>query len=529
MNNSVVETNSYDVVPYEGHCYAGAHIDQLGMIGTLFGMAPANLNQCRVLELGCAAGRNLIPQACAFPGSHFVGIDSSAGQIATGRRMVEALGLTNIELLQADIRKLPLEGDRFDYIIAHGVLSWVPSDVRDSLFHLCQARLSAQGVAYVSYNTFPGWRLRQIVRDYLAFAVRDQTTAKEKLRTAREFLAFLQQGLGESKRHLDRAEHEELQFLAAIPDWFLFHDTLEAENQPFHLYQVVAQAKGHGFQYLGDAELSKMVPRDFSKPVQEFLRTRSKTTADLEQHLDFLRNEVFRQTLFCQSDLVLDRDSCDHRVEEFFFAAPIFSSSQTPSFAAGVPLSFTNRRGDVIESDDPLVKAAFWTLSEAWPCALPWAELQATAWQTVQKASFRTTQLSEANAGLKAALLQGLFIGVVHFYLHQPQCCNTPGCATPGEKPLASPLIRLECSLGDVVTNAYHQEITLKNEYSRFILSRADGLRTLDELLAEIHKATDDEKLTVSNAQADSLTQLRSREMLVVTLTRLAQEALLIG
>lgn len=76
------QPTSYDEVPYESYPFAQTHPDRLATVATLLGLRPAPVEQCRVLELGCAGGGNLIPMALTLPESTFVGIDLSARQIA---------------------------------------------------------------------------------------------------------------------------------------------------------------------------------------------------------------------------------------------------------------------------------------------------------------------------------------------------------------------------------------------------------------------------------------------------------------
>jgi tRNA G46 methylase TrmB len=89
---------SYDEVPYVSHPFAQSHPDRLAAVAALLGLRPPPVECCRVLELGCASGGNLIPMAEALPEGTFVGVDLSERQVAEGQKAVAALGLHNIRL-----------------------------------------------------------------------------------------------------------------------------------------------------------------------------------------------------------------------------------------------------------------------------------------------------------------------------------------------------------------------------------------------------------------------------------------------
>src|SRR5262245_55529309 len=152
--------NSYDEVPYESHPFAQTHPDHLATVATLFGMRPAPVARCRVPELGCASGGNLIPMAEQLPQSQFLGVDLSARQVDDGRRVLGPLGLTNVELRHASILDVDDGYGPFDYVLCHGVYSWVPPAVQDKILDVCAHNLAPQGVGYISYNTYPGWHMR---------------------------------------------------------------------------------------------------------------------------------------------------------------------------------------------------------------------------------------------------------------------------------------------------------------------------------------------------------------------------------
>ncbi|HKD36864.1 MAG TPA: class I SAM-dependent methyltransferase, partial [Pirellulales bacterium] len=82
-------SSSYDRIPYPRHSYAFTHPDRMATLATLHGMSPPPVARCRVLELGCASGSNLIPMAYALPHSEFVGIDSSHRQMDDARKFAD--------------------------------------------------------------------------------------------------------------------------------------------------------------------------------------------------------------------------------------------------------------------------------------------------------------------------------------------------------------------------------------------------------------------------------------------------------
>jgi SAM-dependent methyltransferase len=177
---------AYDDVPYTGHPYADSHPERLATMATLFGMQPSPVERCRVLEIACGDAANLIPIAYALPGSQFVGFDKAAQPIEIGQRMVARLALTNIALAQRDLAECPADAGKFDYIIAHGLYSWIPAEERDRLLALVARHLAPRGVAFVSYNVYPGCHIRRMVWEMLRFHT-DQlcTPAERELRRPR--------------------------------------------------------------------------------------------------------------------------------------------------------------------------------------------------------------------------------------------------------------------------------------------------------------------------------------------------------
>ena len=160
---------SYDAVPYPDKPRPATHPDHLAALARLAGLNPAPARRCRVLELGCAAGANLWPMAQYLPESEFVGVDFSPVQVESGRRFVADLGLQNLTLTAASILDVDQSWGTFDYVLCHGVFSWVPREVQEAILTICTRQLAPQGIAYVSYNTFPGWHVRLMLREMVAY------------------------------------------------------------------------------------------------------------------------------------------------------------------------------------------------------------------------------------------------------------------------------------------------------------------------------------------------------------------------
>src|SRR3954453_8985335 len=149
-----VADNLYDLVTYRTIPRRQTHPDRLAAIAQLFGMRPAPVAGCRVLEIGCGNAANLIPMAYHFPNSRFTGIDLAAVPIAEAVAVAAELELFNIDLRAGNLCDLGAADGEFDYIFAHGLYSWIPFDVRDRLMAVCGERLAPQGVAFVSYNVY---------------------------------------------------------------------------------------------------------------------------------------------------------------------------------------------------------------------------------------------------------------------------------------------------------------------------------------------------------------------------------------
>src|SRR5207245_5150289 len=220
-----IQTTAYDTVPYPGHALAQAHPDRLATIATLFGMKPAEVNRSRVLELGCGDGLNLTSVASGLPEAKCIGIDLAAAGLQKGQERARYLGLKNIELRQLNILDVSESLGCFDFIIAHGIYSWVPETVRDKLLAICKQNLARNGVVYVSYNTYPGGHMRDLAREMMRFHVSEFDDPLQHVTPARSLIKFIIDSGSEPDLYR-MVLQKELERMNEFTDSALFHDDL---------------------------------------------------------------------------------------------------------------------------------------------------------------------------------------------------------------------------------------------------------------------------------------------------------------
>lgn len=293
---------SYDAFPYRSSAFAGSAPEHLRAVAYLFGLDSTPPERARVLELGCAGGGNCLPFAARWPGAEVVGVDISPAQIATGQAAAQAMGLTNVRLLATSLTELDADLGQFDYIIAHGVYSWVPAEVRQALLKLCAERLTPQGLAYVSYNVYPGWKAREVIRDAMLLGNEDRSDPQRQLDRARYMIEFLhRRATPGSLTHklldaqIDTVRHGRAHYLA--------HEYLEICNAPCYFRDFVAACREQGLDYLAEAELSSMFAEHYAiAPDEPALRACAGDQLALEQLLDFVTQRSFRQSLLCHAE-----------------------------------------------------------------------------------------------------------------------------------------------------------------------------------------------------------------------------------
>ncbi len=476
-------TNPYDAVAYPGHSFSQTHPARLATIAHFHGLQTASPWSMRVLELGCGRGGNLIPMAAQYPESRFVGVDLSGSAISHAQIATAELGLGNLAFHHRDIMDVGPDLGEFDYIIVHGVYSWVPDRVREQIVTIFGERLSPNGIAYVSYNALPGCRLRDLARDVMLYATRDITEPEERVRVARAALAAFADASDGETFH-GAALRQRLRQIADSPDNVLFHDDLNPGARAFALHEVMGAAERHGLQFLAEASFPNL--HGAKGPAQAMLATIPVDEAvRREQTLDLLIGRAFRETLLCRAGLPLRRGVTPGCLKPYLVSADARLVEETGGEAPKPGVDrFAFAEGVRLSVDLPLCKAALRRLGAVWPASIAFDDLVAQAMADVGEDI--GADVAAQIARLDEALLAIFKAGLLEIRLEAP-----PLTTTITERPLASTVARWQATSSREVTDLRHRMVALDGVIVRKFVCLLDGTRTPEMLLTDLNAFLD--------------------------------------
>lgn len=305
-NTNDVQQTIYSELGYKSMPFPYTTPATLEAYAALVGISAPNPKSARVLELGATYGGNIISQALFNPDATFVGIELSQEQVEKGNEVIANAGLTNVSLIQSDIASIGSEIGTFDYIIAHGVYSWVDDGVKDALLRLIDEHLAEDGIAYISYNTYPGWHTMDEVRQLMMFSNRDKTqfNHKEKVLHGKTIGSIV----GSQILKYDNLKERNSKFLGALrsvlqkDEYYVGHDHLEPNNDPVYFYQFNDHLGAHNLAYLCDADLTLSMVRSFDADIADTLdKLALNDHVAQEQYLDFMLDTTFRKSIICKA------------------------------------------------------------------------------------------------------------------------------------------------------------------------------------------------------------------------------------
>jgi len=295
LENVKAVQNSYDETPYKSKTFYYTQPGRQQMVLKLLGFLTPKLENARVLEIGCSFGGNIIPFALENPKADIVGIDLSGVQIDEGNRIIEYLGLENIRLIHQNVLEFDKKLGKFDYIICHGVFSWVNEEVQRGILNVIKNHLTENGSAILSYNTYPGWKNLEVARDVMLFRDEmlknrgEQINESNAVKYGRGAIEFLSQF-----SILNEKIKNGITGITEKDDYYILHEYFEENNQPLYLYNFNKMLLEHGLIHVVDSDLMKTFP-NISNEIEEKLTAEcGNDNVAKEQYYDFLLDRQFR-------------------------------------------------------------------------------------------------------------------------------------------------------------------------------------------------------------------------------------------
>lgn len=476
LHAELAVAESYDRIPYEGNPYYYTHPGVLAGYGALYGLCPADPVQCRVLELGCGDGNNLIPMAYEFPESRFLGIDLSPVQIKIGLKAIDSLRLENIELSTRSIMDVNDTDGRFDYIIVHGVYSWVSSEVREKILEICRYHLSNQGIAYISYNVLPGWRFNQTMRDLFLYRTRHIKDPGRKAQAAIDLCNTMLRETADGN-----AVHDvQLRFFGkTLQDFpnvssYLLHEYMETHNTAFYFHQFAEDLKDFGLQYICDADQASFELDSLQPETAGVFEKISENNIETEQYIDFLKNTRFRRSLICHKEVDLSSDFRLNRIQHLHAATDVVPVLDSPDSPIEKATAFRTSSGRRFSTKDNFAQIVLHRLSEIKPCTIRVDTLIKSMLQPEPSETGADDQMLAEKIGHVIYTL--FFNGVLELLGAGRRCIPEAG-----DFPAASPVSRLQAPTRRI-TNLCHRTILMDDDMACFVLSHLDGSLNRDSL-----------------------------------------------
>jgi 2-polyprenyl-3-methyl-5-hydroxy-6-metoxy-1,4-benzoquinol methylase len=495
---------TYDDFPYGARPVQATHVDHLFVEARRAGLATRHPSEARVLELGCAEGTNLLPMADRYEGARFVGVDAGVKHIRRATALRDRLGLENVELIGTDI--LDYRPDqKFDYIVCHGVLSWVPEEVRERIFAIVRDHLDEHGVAYVSYNVSAGWGVRSQLRRVLRARTRGAVNAHEAVAHVRGLLGLFADNPLASSRYAGYLADEARAALGRS-DGYLVHEFLAAENVAFACSEVLARAARHALRSVG--ELTRGKDEDALREVVENITDEAGEREDL---LDTLLGRAFRASLFAHSDAVLTPPG-PALATAVCFGSALSPEERRPSLDPGDTEAFVTPTGERVGVEAPLTKAALLELHASTPRVVPFEALVARS-----EDRLRMRRVLEADQRATDAQREALAVDLLELHRlgHVALRASARDVAVePGPLPRLSSLSRVEARELGWVSDGMHRAHELDGP-ARHLAGLLDGSRDVPTLASLLRAHLAEVGVVLRDEAGEPLAEEREQEFLL--------------
>lgn len=455
---------SYDRVAYPAVLLPDQSPDRLRVSALLHGLSTADPATATVLEIGCGTGLNLLAHAAAFPQSQVVGFDLSHGAIARGQDLATSAGLGNANLHVGDIVTYPRDGGRFDYIVCHGVYSWVPQTVREELLHLIAAKLAPGGLAYLSFEILPGAAAKAAIVRLLRRGLSEGDSVGEAAERAAKTIATL------SRNQVEGSPLRlQLETLAKTQPWrnasYFYHDWLAEHYAPVDLAEFIDRAAGQGLRVAGTAANYDVDEPNLDDEGAALLASFGDDPAQRLLGLEMLQGpHPFHRSLLVRDD-----------------APP----PPIPDAVRHLTLGFDGFRRDV-ETEDGAAAIQFGVNDTTFVTTNHPASIQVfDALMSARPDELGIAGLAQ-RTGLDASTLEAVVAEIANGYVVHAHASSQPFISEPGDRPEVTRLSRVMLSTDNRAISLRGVPIDAGQPETSLCLQLCDGTRTRAEIAAEM-------------------------------------------
>ena len=467
----------YDELRYPGKFYPQAAPSRIAMAAALFGLRPPALATSRILELGCGEGGHLVPIAAAYPEARCLGIDASASAIERARDYAERAGVDNCAFRAEDVRAFPEDAGPFDYILVHGVYSWVPEAAQQAILSICARHLAPEGLAYISYNAYPGGHVRQILRDLTVFHTKDIVDPAEKVREARQVCEFIVGAMPPNT--LERQLFGRLLGAYNDSDALIRYDLLAEENEPVYFLDFMEGARALGLQFVAESGFAARERPRLPEPVQRWLEAIPDRLVR-EQYLDFIGCSGFRQSILCRSNRPLEAHPSAATLAQVYLRSSLVPAAQD-HLTDESAVKFRDAFGRELTCSEPVPKLLYSELGAAFPAALSYRQVR----ERIEARRGSDGPLDALTEGkLVSLLLQSEDSGALEMYA-QPLSFPLEVAA----QPRANAVARLQAERGEALTVRGASGLLAADATLRALIGLLDGSRDSVRLLRDWQRA----------------------------------------
>lgn len=479
--------NKYDELPYLTSARRKASPDCIATVSSLLGHKVNDPSKSRILEIGCGTGEHIITIASSYPESYCLGVDLSPVQINMGLEFIKKLQLENIELSVSDFNNLKAE--KFDYIIAHGLMSWIPINEQKNLLETIQKHLTNEGIAYISYNTFPGWHEKKIIREIMLGASNLENNIVERAKAGLLRLSQAELALKNDTSAYSVSIQEHHKKFQKLPIWYIAHEYMEPNNNPFYFEEFSSLLNTCSLEFLGEINLDSMIASNYPATFSKILE-KEENLIKREQLSDYFLNRSFRESLIRKKLNFKNKINTLEAVSTMWIRAQV---DRTPKFDTKDSFAFQFKNNTNIGISDSIHEKALQKLSKSWPAAVSFTELVSNS-------------LNQKDVNAKNLADLSIFLSSIYTKNLLELFFSNPKIASISDKPLISELARHQINTSNTVTNSIFENVDINDEVCKKLFPLLDGKKTK----FEIAKITD---LDINHIN-DALKKLSSKSLL---------------